>query len=56
MEEYLTAKVIEVCQIPYNMAKTIVIDLECRELEEELFVNIQNGLIENCEDLFHMFY
>ena len=53
-EEYLIAKLMEICAIPYNFAQSIIIDLEERELLNHLKLNLDK--FEDFQDVFDTYY
>lgn len=53
-EEYLIAKLIDICNLEYSTAQSIVIDLSKRNLLEHLYLNICN--IEDKIDLYNYYY
>ena len=53
-EEYLIARLMEICNLEYSTAQSIVIDLSKRNLLEHLYLNICN--IEDKIDLYNYYY
>lgn len=56
MEEYIIAKLIEICHVNYDFAQTIVIDLDSKDLLEDLFISLENGTIKKYRDLYELYY
>ena len=53
-EEYLIARLMEICNLEYSTAQSIVIDLSRRNLLEHLHLNLCN--IEDKIDLYNYYY
>lgn len=53
-EEYLTARLSQICNIPYNFARQIVMDLEKRGLLNHLILNLDN--MEDYIDIHNSYY
>lgn len=53
-EEYLIARLIQICCIPYNFAQSIIIDLEKRGLLNHLRLNLDN--MEDYIDIHNSYY
>lgn len=53
-EEYLIAKLMSICAIPYSFAQSIVLDLEKRNLLEHLKLNIDK--YEDYLDIHNNYY
>lgn len=53
-EEYLIAKIIQVCCIPYEFAQKIILDLEKRGLLNHLRLNLDK--IEDYIDIHNLYY
>ena len=53
-EEYLIARLMEICNLEYSTAQSVVIDLSRRNLLEHLHLNLCN--IEDKIDLYNYYY
>ena len=53
-EEYLITKLMDICAIPYEFARSIIIDLEERGLLNNLRLNLDK--FEDFQDIFDTYY